>query len=279
QGRRSSGAPSVSHEAGCRNRRPSASYPYRAGREGNCASRWRISRYGSARPSKTTSCPRGGRAGIRAHCIVPNENLQNYFVRCGLRSGMTFFPLAFSREHLKKSAAKTNPNQTRRFFGGRQPLCGIGVMSLMERTSIPAVDRARTADSRPLPGPATRTSTVRTPDSFALLAAVSDACCAANGVPLREPRKPSEPELDQASTFPMGSVNVIIVLLNDACTCTIPNGMFFFSFFLKLFFFVDLAGAFAICFSLYGCARSYGCAVPEPVSLCGGAIPGRLPSP
>ena len=38
----------------------------------------------------------------------------------------------------------------------------------------------------------------------ALLAAVSDACCAANGVPLRDPRKPSEPELDQATTFPIG---------------------------------------------------------------------------
>src|SRR5580693_6561929 len=29
--------------------------------------------------------------------------------------------------------------QTRRFFGGRQPLCGMGVTSLIERTSIPAV--------------------------------------------------------------------------------------------------------------------------------------------
>src|ERR1700685_4616969 len=48
-------------------------------------------------------------------------------------------------------------------FGGRQPLCGIGVVSLMERTSIPAAASARTADSRPDPGPLTRTSTLRTP--------------------------------------------------------------------------------------------------------------------
>jgi hypothetical protein len=96
-------------------------------------------------------------------------------------------------------------------------LCGIGVTSLMDFTSIPAVESARTADSRPEPGPATRTSTERKPDSFALLAAVSDACCAANGVPFRDPRKPREPELDQASTLPMGSVKVTIVLLNDAC--------------------------------------------------------------
>ena len=42
----------------------------------------------------------------------------------------------------------------------------------------------------------------RMPASFALLAAVSDACCAANGVPLRDPRKPSEPELDQEIMLP-----------------------------------------------------------------------------
>src|SRR5580658_7407193 len=52
---------------------------------------------------------------------------------------------------------------TRRRFGGRQPLCGIGVVSLIDRTSIPAEASARTADSRPEPGPLTRTSTVRTP--------------------------------------------------------------------------------------------------------------------
>ena len=40
---------------------------------------------------------------------------------------------------------------TLRRFGGRHPLCGIGVVSLMERTSMPADARARTADSRPEP--------------------------------------------------------------------------------------------------------------------------------
>src|SRR5437763_8933976 len=91
---------------------------------------------------------------------------------------------------------------TLRFFGGRHPLCGMGVTSRMARTSIPAVERARTALSRPEPGPATRTSTVRRPVSLALLAAVIAACCAAKGVPLREPRKPSEPALDQEITLP-----------------------------------------------------------------------------
>ncbi len=52
---------------------------------------------------------------------------------------------------------------TLRRFGGRQPLCGIGVASLMLRTSMPAAAKARIADSRPEPGPLTRTSTLRTP--------------------------------------------------------------------------------------------------------------------
>src|ERR1700730_13323868 len=120
----------------------------------------------------------------------------------------------------------------------------------MERTSRPAVDSARTADSRPAPGPLTFTFTLRTPDSLALLAAVNDACCAANGVPLRDPRKPSEPELDHEITLPMGSVMVMIVLLNDACTWTRPIGTERFSFFLNAFFLVVFAGAFAMCLSL-----------------------------
>ncbi len=45
-------------------------------------------------------------------------------------------------------------------FGGRQPLCGIGVTSLIEVTSNPAACKALTAASRPGPGPLTQTSTV-----------------------------------------------------------------------------------------------------------------------
>src|SRR5208283_1746171 len=40
-----------------------------------------------------------------------------------------------------------------------------------------------------------------------MLAAFEAACCAANGVPLRDPRKPSEPELFHASTLPVMSVH------------------------------------------------------------------------
>src|SRR3954451_24871060 len=109
--------------------------------------------------------------------------------------------LALTRTTLDSRRA-TNLTYTRRLFGGLHPLCGIGVTSLMARTSIPAADNARIADSRPEPGPLTRTSTVRTPWSRAILAALLAACCAANGVPLRDPRKPSEPELFHESTFP-----------------------------------------------------------------------------
>src|SRR5438874_3067548 len=78
----------------------------------------------------------------------------------------------------------------------------MGVLSLMARTSKPAVASARMADSRPDPGPLTRTSTARRPTSLAFEAAVIDACCAAKGVPLRDPRNPREPALDRRQPEP-----------------------------------------------------------------------------
>ena len=47
---------------------------------------------------------------------------------------------------------------TRRRLRARQPLCGIGVTSRITVIINPADCRARTADSRPEPGPCTRTS-------------------------------------------------------------------------------------------------------------------------
>src|SRR3954466_10499643 len=105
---------------------------------------------------------------------------------------------------------------TLRRFGGRHPLCGIGVTSRIVRTSMPAAARARIADSRPEPGPETRTSTERSPCSRAILAAFIEACCAANGVPLRDPRKPSEPELFHEMVRPSPSAMVTMVLLKEA---------------------------------------------------------------
>src|SRR5215472_3268425 len=81
--------------------------------------------------------------------------------------------------------------QTRRRLGGRQPLCGTGVTSWIEPTSRPVACSDRMAVSRPEPGPLTNTSTLRMPCSMARRAAASAAICAANGVDLREPLKPT----------------------------------------------------------------------------------------
>src|SRR6202048_4920691 len=78
-----------------------------------------------------------------------------------------------------------------------------------------------------------------------MLAAFEAACCAAKGVPLRDPRKPSDPELFHDRTLPFMSVMVTIVLLKDACTYTSPWGACLRSFFLKGFFLPFLSGAAA----------------------------------
>src|SRR5882724_2202365 len=95
----------------------------------------------------------------------------------------------------------------------------------------PQLLSARTADSRPGPGPPTRTSTFFTPCSCAAVPAFSAATCAANGVLLREPRKPQPPEVAQDSVLPWRSVIVMIVLLKDACTCAIASSTFLRTFF------------------------------------------------
>src|SRR5262245_43860828 len=115
---------------------------------------------------------------------------------------------------------------TLRRWRGRQPLCGIGVTSRIDVMVNPAACSARSADSRPEPGPATSTSRVRIPCSIAFWAASSAAIWAANGVDLREPLKPLVPDDDHAMVLPWASVMVIIVLLNDAFTCATPEAMF-----------------------------------------------------
>src|SRR5437899_12305222 len=53
-------------------------------------------------------------------------------------------------------------HQTRRRFGGRQPLCGIGVTSRITTMCSTQAANPRSADFRPEPGPFTRTSTLCT---------------------------------------------------------------------------------------------------------------------
>src|SRR6185503_15711745 len=78
-----------------------------------------------------------------------------------------------------------------------------------------------------------------------MLAALLAACCAANGVPLRDPRNPSDPELFHDRTLPAWSEMVTIVLLKDAWMCTTPNETCLRSFFLKVFFLPFFSGAAA----------------------------------
>src|SRR3954464_6428332 len=122
----------------------------------------------------------------------------------------------FSRRQRRQSAPVylAMSGQTLRRLGGRHPLCGTGVTSLMVPTSRPTACNERIAVSRPEPGPFTNTSTLRMPCSCARRAAASAAICAANGVDLREPLKPTWPALAHEITLPIGSVIETIVLLN-----------------------------------------------------------------
>src|SRR6266487_850500 len=90
----------------------------------------------------------------------------------------------------------------RRFFGGLQPLWGTGVTSAMLLILRPSALRARTADSRPGPGPLMRTSRFLTPHSWAARPACSAATWAANGVDFLEPLNPAAPEVAHAKVLP-----------------------------------------------------------------------------
>src|SRR5918992_3044756 len=79
------------------------------------------------------------------------------------------------------------------------------------------------ADSRPLPGPWTRTCTRRTPSPRASRAACSAATVAANGVDFLDPLKPALPDDPHATVLPRMSVMVIVVLLKVALICATPS--------------------------------------------------------
>src|SRR6185503_8373821 len=79
------------------------------------------------------------------------------------------------------------------------------------------------ADSRPDPGPCTRTCTRRTPSDIASRAACSAATVAANGVDFFEPLKPALPDDPHDTAFPCVSVIVMVVLLNVALICATPS--------------------------------------------------------
>src|SRR4051812_33176813 len=80
------------------------------------------------------------------------------------------------------------------------------------------------ADSRPLPGPCTRTCTRFTPALSASRAACSAATVAAKGVLFFDPLKPALPDEPHATVLPCKSVIVTVVLLNVAAICATPSG-------------------------------------------------------
>src|SRR5690348_16298689 len=79
------------------------------------------------------------------------------------------------------------------------------------------------ADSRPLPGPWTRTWTRLTPRPIASRAHCSAATVAAKGVLFFEPLKPALPDEPHATALPWLSVMVTVVLLNVALMCATPS--------------------------------------------------------
>src|SRR5512145_3286955 len=116
----------------------------------------------------------------------------------------------------------------------------MGVTSRISVTRMPWACRARTADSRPPPGPFTYTASCRTPCSIAFFAHSSAATCAAKGVDLRDPLKPDDPAVPQHRALPATSVIVTTVLLNVEWTWAIPDWTFFLTFLRPFFTFVCL---------------------------------------
>src|SRR5690606_19112234 len=85
----------------------------------------------------------------------------------GLQKQLFAFATALTALGIEITSHLSTPCQIRRFFGGRQPLCGMGVMSVMLEILIPSALSARTDDSRPGPGPLIRTSRFLMPHSRA----------------------------------------------------------------------------------------------------------------
>src|SRR3954465_11147342 len=121
------------------------------------------------------------------------------------------------------------------------------------------------ADSRPLPGPCTRTWTRFTPRFSASRAAPFAATVARLGVLFLEPLKPALPDDPHATVLPCRSVIVTVVLLKVAAMCATPSdAMTRF-----VFFPVAITWSPSSCRQSRGadpssCARSYAYSVHGP---------------
>src|SRR3954454_8724396 len=93
----------------------------------------------------------------------------------------------------------------------------------METTRRPTDASAWMADSRPLPGPCTRTWTLRRPRFIASRPQFSAATVAAKGVDFLEPLNPALPADPHARVLPFMSVMVMSRLLNVAEMWAMPS--------------------------------------------------------
>src|SRR3989344_5843528 len=107
-------------------------------------------------------------------------------------------------------------NYTRLGLGGRGPLCGIGVASLIERIWMPLPEKARRTDSRPAPTPRIITDASFSPIIMLFSPRNSPTLAAAYGVDFLAPEKPSAPALEDTMAFPLSSVIIAFVLLKVA---------------------------------------------------------------
>ena len=121
--------------------------------------------------------------------------------------------------------------------------------SRIDFTCRPAATSAWIADSRPEPGPCTRTCTRRTPSVTASRPACSPATVAANGVDFFEPLNPAFPDEPHEIVLPCESVMVIVVLLNVALTWAIPSAS------MMRFVFFPVAMIYFVTFFLPAIAR------------------------
>ena len=124
-------------------------------------------------------------------------------------------------------------------------------MSSIDLICRPAAASAWIADSRPDPGPCTRTSKRLTPSPTASRPTFSAAIVAANGVDFFDPLKPAVPALAQTTALPALSVIVMIVLLKVALICAIPSAST--TFLLRFGRFFGFANFF---FPRYGCGET-----------------------
>ena len=124
-------------------------------------------------------------------------------------------------------------------------------MSSIDLICRPAAASAWIADSRPDPGPCTRTSKRLTPSPTASRPTFSAAMVAANGVDFFDPLNPAVPALAQTTALPALSVIVMIVLLKVALICAIPSAST--TFLLRFGRFFGFANFF---FPGYGCGET-----------------------